>query len=120
MRNIKLKFITYFHIKSSTNEGGFKVNSMAIKKNENIVARKIHSSSFLIDISDNYSGDKCSIYEINETGIFIWNNIDGTRNIDELAMLLKNAIIDEVDYQVLYSDVKEFVGTLIDRCFVEV
>lgn len=28
---------------------------MVIKKNENIVARKVHGSSFLIDISDNYS-----------------------------------------------------------------
>lgn len=49
---------------------------MAIKKNPNIVARKIHGSSFLIDISDNYSGDKCALYEINETGMFIWSNID--------------------------------------------
>ena len=34
---------------------------MVIKKNENVVARKVHGSSFLIDISDNYSGDKCAI-----------------------------------------------------------
>ena len=38
---------------------------MAIAKKENIVARTIHVSSFLIDISDNYSGDTCSLCDIN-------------------------------------------------------
>lgn len=93
---------------------------MVIKKNENIVARKVHGSSFLIDISDNYSSDKCAIYEINETGMFIWNIIDGTRSTEELATLLKAAIIDDIDYQTLHDDVKEFIDKLIIRQFVEV
>lgn len=92
---------------------------MVIKKNENIVARKVHGSSFLIDISDNYSGDKCTIYEINETGMFIWDNINGTRSIEELVTLLKTVIIDDIDYQILHEDVKEFIDTLIIRQFVE-
>lgn len=92
---------------------------MVITKKENIVARKVHGSHFLIDISDNYSGDKCAIYEINETGMFIWRNIDGTRNTEELATLLKAAIIDDIDYQILHDDVKEFVDALIIRQFVE-
>lgn len=93
---------------------------MLIKKNENIVARKVHGSSFLIDISDNYSGDKCALYEINETGMFIWNNINGSRTIEDLATLLKKAIIDDVDYQILHDDVAEFLETLVSRHFVEV
>ena len=92
---------------------------MVIKKNENIVARKVHGSSFLIDISDNYSGDKCAIYEINETGMFIWDNINGTRSIEDLVTLLKTVIIDDIDYQILHEDVKEFIDTLIIRQFVE-
>lgn len=93
---------------------------MAIKKNPNIVAREIHGSSFLIDISDNYSGDKCALYEINETGMFLWNNIDGTRSAEELTALLKAAIVDDVDDQTLYEDISEFIDTLIARQFVEV
>lgn len=92
---------------------------MVIKKNENIVARKVHGSSFLIDISDNYSGDKCAIYEINDTGMFIWDNINGTRSIEELVTLLKTVIIDDINYQILHEDVKEFIDTLIIRQFVE-
>ena len=83
------------------------------------MARKVHGSSFLIDISDNYSGDKCAIYEINETGMFIWDNINGTRSIEELVTLLKTVIIDDIDYQILHEDVKEFIDTLIIRQFVE-
>lgn len=61
-----------------------------------------------------------SIYEINETGMFIWNIIDGTRSTEELAILLKAAIIDDIDYQTLHDDVKEFIDKLIIRQFVEV
>ena len=73
----------------------------------------------MIDISDNYSGDTCSLYEINQTGMFIWNSIDGTRSIKELAELLQAAIIDDVDFEVLHEDVSEFVSTLIGMRFLE-
>ena len=92
---------------------------MAINKNKNIVARRIHGSSFLIDISDNYSGDRCAIYEINETGFFIWNNINGIRTTEEIAALLKATVIDNIDDQVLHDDVTEFINALVDRHFVE-
>ena len=93
---------------------------MLMRKNENIVARKIHGSFFLIDISDNYSGDQCAIYEINETGMFIWEQINGARDIEELVALLKAAVIDDVDSQLLRDDVTEFIDTLIMKRFVEV
>ena len=93
---------------------------MLMRKNENIVARKIHGSFFLIDISDNYSGDQCAIYEINETGMFIWEQINGAHDIEELVALLKSAVIDDVDPQLLRDDVTEFIDTLIMKRFVEV
>lgn len=91
-----------------------------IKKNENIILRKIHGSVFLIDISDNYFGDQCAIYEINETGMFLWNSIDGTRTAEDLTDLLKSMIIDNVDYEILYADVVEFIDTLKTKHFIEV
>lgn len=92
---------------------------MAISKKEGIVARTVHGSFFLIDITDNYSGDKCSLYEINQTGMFIWNSIDGSRSVRELAELLQDAIIDDVDIDLIYQDVKEFVLDLLEKHFVE-
>lgn len=51
--------------------------------------------------------------------MFIWDNINGTRSIEELVTLLKTVIIDDIDYQILHEDVKEFIDTLIIRQFVE-
>lgn len=93
---------------------------MIIIKNQNIVFRRIHDSSFLINISDNYYNDKCALYEINDTGMFIWNSIDGIRSIAEIAVLLKQEIIDDIDYQIIYNDVVDFVGCLLNKHFVEV
>lgn len=92
---------------------------MTVSKKENIIARTIHDSFFLIDITDNYSGDKCSLYEINQTGMFIWNNIDGSRSIQDLAELLQAAITDDIDIELLRQDVSEFVSELLEKHFLE-
>lgn len=91
---------------------------MRIVKNDDVVIRMIHGSIFLIDISDNYSGDKCALYEINETGKFLWDNIDVNGTIDSLVSALQTAIIDEVPHDVLVADVTEYIGDLIDKEFV--
>lgn len=89
-----------------------------LRKNDNIILRRIHGSVFLINITDNYSGDKCVLYEINETGEFIWNHIDGHRSVDELVEMLQETIVDEVPYEILKDDVQEYVSDLKSRGFV--
>ena len=64
--------------------------------------------------------EEAALYEVNETGLYIWNQIDGCREIEDIASLLKAAIIDDVDYQVLLHDVAEFVDYLINKQFLEV
>ena len=88
-------------------------------KNNDIVLRTIHGSVFLIDISDNYAGDKCSIYEINETGKFLWNSIDENKTIDALVKSLQNAIIDEVPIDILFNDVTEYINDLKSKQFIK-
>ena len=58
------------------------------------------------------------MYEINETGKFLWDNIDENGTIDRLAGALQDAIIDEVPRDVLVADVAEYIGDLIDKKFV--
>lgn len=87
-------------------------------KNDSVVLRTIHGSIFLIDISDNYSGDKCSLYEINETGRFLWDAVAQNRTIDELVGALQNAIIDEVSRDVILNDVTEYINDLIGKRFI--
>lgn len=87
-------------------------------RNENIIARRIHGAFFLIDITDNYSGDKCSIYEINETGMFLWQAISSERTAHDLAMLLLAEIVDDVDYAIVHEDVLSFLVTLCAHGFL--
>ncbi|MCR5637033.1 MAG: PqqD family protein [Clostridiales bacterium] len=88
------------------------------KANDNIVEREIHGSFFLIDITDNYRGDRCALYEINRTGMFLWKNLSTAKTADELTELLKAAIIDDIDYQIIHSDVIEFLNTLVSKQFI--
>ena len=90
-----------------------------VRRNINIVSRKICDSFFLIDITDNYADDKCALFEINETGKFIWDQINGKRTVKDLATELHAAIIDEVDFSIIYDDTSEFIDMLLLKCFVE-
>lgn len=94
------------------------VDSMYLIRNMNIVLRTIHGSIFLIDISDNYAGDKCSLYEINNTGRFLWDRIDECGTIENLVDALQDAIIDEVPRDLILTDVTEYINDLIDKQFV--
>ena len=87
-------------------------------RNNDVVLRTIHDSIFLIDISDNYAGDKCSLYEINNTWRFLWDKIDERGTIDDLVEALQDAIIDEVPRDLILADVTEFINDLIEKQFV--
>ena len=94
------------------------VGEIMFVSNKNAIARKICNSYFLIDITDNYSGDRCVLYEVNETGMFLWENLSAKKTADELTTLLKEAIVDDVSYQIIFSDVMEFIHTLTDKNFI--
>lgn len=89
-------------------------------KNQDIVARKIHDSFFLINITDNYLDDKCRLYELNEIGYFIWNQLEDTGELSVIVDALKSNINGDVDYNVLLDDVKEYLDVLVDERFVRV
>lgn len=90
-----------------------------LKKNENIVARQIHGAFFLIDLADHYLDDKCVLYEINETGWFVWNTINGSFTIDEIVSRLKDSVEDDIDYQQIHDDVTDFIRALKSKRFIE-
>ena len=88
-------------------------------KNENIVVRKAHDAIFLIDIAENYSEDKCHLYEINELGAFIWDKLDCVDSTKQIADLVFNAIDDEdVPYETILEDTKAFIVQLKEMGFI--
>jgi hypothetical protein len=52
-----------------------------------IVTRKTGNEYVLVPIANNIA-DMNSVYTLNETGAFIWDHIDGKRNIEEIIMAL--------------------------------
>lgn len=109
---------SYFirHMTDSNNRTN--VGEIMFVSNKNAIARKIYNSYFLIDITDNYSGNRCALYEVNETGMFLWENLSTKKTADELAALLKEVIVDDVAYQSIFSDIMEFIHTLTGMNFI--
>lgn len=57
-----------------------------------IVTRKTGNEYVLVPIANNIA-DMNSVYTLNETGAFIWDLIDGNRNLEEII----KALIEEYD-----------------------
>lgn len=87
-------------------------------KNNSIVGRQIHDSYFLINIKANYLNDKCSLYELNDVGFFIWNKIDGSNDEYSIACLLRDIIVDDIDVEVILNDVEEYLLSLERNGFI--
>jgi hypothetical protein len=90
-----------------------------MKTNQNIILRKIHDTFFLIDITQNYFNDKCTLYEINESVAFIWERLKSGQELNDiysdfLNMLVSNEPVDEI-----LSDLEEYVAILKANGFLE-
>ena len=83
-------------------------------RNANYVIREVHGAFFLIDITDNYSNGKCRMFELNEVGAFIWNNLENHSNAKCITDKLLSIIIGEVDRDEVYSDVRDCLNNFVD------
>lgn len=90
-----------------------------VKRKTYIVKRNIHGDVFLINSKQNYLNDKCPIYEINEIGEFIWENIAESIELSKLVSLIIGAINDDVDENVVLIDTKEYLELLSAEGFLE-
>jgi hypothetical protein len=72
----------------------------------NIVTRKTGSEYVLVPVANNIA-DMNSVYTLNETGAFIWELIDGRRNLEEII----NRLTEE--YDVAYESASEDVFSFI-------
>ena len=62
-----------------------------------VVFRRINDECLLIPLTDNIA-DMDSLYRLNETGVFIWELIDGNRDImDITAMMAEEFDVDAAE-----------------------
>jgi Coenzyme PQQ synthesis protein D (PqqD) len=80
-----------------------------LSQSTTIVTRKTGNEYVLVPITNNIA-DMNSVYTLNETGAFIWEQINGKRNVEEII----SALIAEydIDKQNAESDVFNFIENM--------
>ena len=79
------------------------------KRNENYVFRRIENETILVPIKDNV-GDMNCIYNLNEVGAFIWQNIKCKHSVTDLKKMILSEF--EVAESQAEADLDEFVNDL--------
>ena len=80
-----------------------------LSHSSSIVTRKTGNEYVLVPITNNIA-DMNSVYTLNETGAFIWEQIDGKRNVEEIIVALTT--VYDIDKQNAESDVYSFIENM--------
>lgn len=80
--------------------------NLIFSQSPSIVTRKTGNEYVLVPIANNIA-DMDSVYTLNETGAFLWEQLDGKKTVKDLI----NALISEydVDTETATSDVLLFI-----------
>lgn len=80
------------------------------QRNPSLAWREIDEETIIISPSESV------MHELNDTGTFIWKNIDGQRSAEELARMLAEAY--EVTEDMALADTQELLEQLSSRKLV--
>lgn len=87
-----------------------------VTRSSSIVGRKAGNEYVLIPVSNNIA-DMDNVFTLNETGAFLWELIDGKKNVEDLI----NAMIEEydVDNETAKADVFVFLDSMKNYLIIE-
>jgi hypothetical protein len=74
-----------------------------------VVTRKTGNEYVLVPVTNNIA-DMDSVYTLNETGAFIWEQINGNRTIEEIICLVIEEY--EIEREAAEKDVLEFADNM--------
>jgi hypothetical protein len=79
------------------------------QRNDNFVFRRIEDETILVPIKDNV-GDMGSIYNLNDVGAFVWEQIDGVKSLQDI----KNRLLAEyeISSREAEDDLFEYIAQL--------
>ena len=80
-----------------------------LSQSATVVTRKTGNEYVLVPITNNIA-DMNSVYTLNETGAFIWEQIDGKRSIEEIIAALTAEY--DIDIKNAEEDVLSFVENM--------
>jgi methyltransferase-like protein len=87
-----------------------------LSHSESIVTRKTGNEYVLVPVTNNIA-DMNSVYTLNETGAFIWELIDGEKNVEDLIQ----AVISEYDIEreIATTDVLTFIDNMSEYLIIK-
>ena len=85
-------------------------------RSPDIVTRKTGSEYVLVPVTNNIA-DMNSVYTLNETGAFIWELVDGTRNVNEIITALTNEY--DIDSKSAEQDVISFLENMSNYLIIK-
>lgn len=80
-----------------------------LSHSESVVTRKTGNEYILVPITNNIA-DMTSVYTLNETGAFIWELIDGKKNVEEIISALTSEY--DTDNKTASEDVFSFIDNM--------
>ncbi|MDE7105733.1 MAG: PqqD family protein [Anaeroplasmataceae bacterium] len=80
--------------------------------NENYILKHVGKEYMIIPLADG-GVDFSKVYNVSETGAFIYEQLKGNKTIDEIAELMVSEY--EVSYEVVKADILEFINELKKR-----
>jgi hypothetical protein len=83
--------------------------NLVLSHSPSIVTRKTGNEYVLVPVANNIA-DMDSVYTLNETGAFIWEHLDGNRNVAEILGLLVQEF--DIDSDTAAKDVFEFIDNM--------
>lgn len=80
-----------------------------LSRSESVVTKKTGNEYVLVPVVDNIA-DMDSVYTLNETGAFIWEQIDGEKTVRDLI----KAVVEEynTDTETATADLMEFIDEM--------
>lgn len=86
------------------------------RRGANVVARRIAGETFLIAICGSVA-DLKGLFALNSVSTFIWDSLDGTRDVPALTA----AVVEEFEVEgaVAEADLRETLETLSGHGFIE-
>jgi hypothetical protein len=74
-----------------------------------VVTRKTGNEYVLVPITNNIA-DMDSVYTLNETGAFIWEQINGKRSVEEIIITLTGEY--DIDNETASNDIFSFIENM--------
>ena len=87
-----------------------------LSQSTTIVTRKTGNEYVLVPITNNIA-DMNSVYTLNETGAFIWEQIDGNRNVGEIIKMLISEY--DIDFKNAEKDVFSFIDNMSNYLIIQ-